>query len=199
MYWKARRLASSFSNTNLITPKAARRSAYGSFDPVGFSSMAQKPTSVSILSASATATETGSVGTRSDGTERLVMLFDGRGDARMLALQRGVIASHQSLQLGKFADHLGDKIRLRQTGRTLRQFGIGANICCKLLAPTPRCAPRAHIACRASRETRWISAFPAGLRAAPSGPSPRRTWRRTGARAPPARCRPRWSRRRRWR
>jgi hypothetical protein len=39
----------------------------GSFDPVGFSSIAQKPTSVSSLSASATATETGFVGTRSDG------------------------------------------------------------------------------------------------------------------------------------
>ena len=35
--------------------------------PVGFSSIAQKPTSVSILSASATATLTGSVGTRSAG------------------------------------------------------------------------------------------------------------------------------------
>jgi hypothetical protein len=34
---------------------------------VGFSSIAQKPTSVSILSASATAIDTGSVGTRSFG------------------------------------------------------------------------------------------------------------------------------------
>ena len=38
---------------SLITPSAARRNAYGSFDPVGFSSIAQKPTSVSILSARA--------------------------------------------------------------------------------------------------------------------------------------------------
>ena len=50
-----------------ITPSAARRSAKGSFEPVGFSSIAQKPTSVSILSASATAIDTGSVGTRSVG------------------------------------------------------------------------------------------------------------------------------------
>ena len=54
-----------FPNTNRITPSAARRSANGSFDPVGFSSIAQNRVSVSILSASATATETGSVGTES--------------------------------------------------------------------------------------------------------------------------------------
>ncbi len=50
-----------------ITPSAARRSAYGSLLPVGFSSMAQKPTSVSSLSASATAMLTGAVGTESEG------------------------------------------------------------------------------------------------------------------------------------
>ena len=36
-------------------------------DPVGFSSMAQNPARVSSLSAKATATETGAVGTSSDG------------------------------------------------------------------------------------------------------------------------------------
>ena len=51
----------------LITPSAALRSAYGSFEPVGFSSIAQKPTSVSSLSASPTATDTGSVGATSFG------------------------------------------------------------------------------------------------------------------------------------
>jgi hypothetical protein len=56
-----------FTNTSRITPNAARRSAKGSFDPVGFSSIAQNPVSVSILSASATATDTGSTGTASDG------------------------------------------------------------------------------------------------------------------------------------
>ncbi len=50
-----------------MTPNAARRSANGSFDPVGFSSITQNPVSVSILSASATATETGAVGTASEG------------------------------------------------------------------------------------------------------------------------------------
>ena len=56
-----------FSTISLITPSAALRRAKGSLDPVGFSSIAQNPTSVSILSASATATDTGSIGTRSAG------------------------------------------------------------------------------------------------------------------------------------
>ena len=52
-----------FSSTIRITPSAARRSAYGSFDPVGFSSIVQNPVSVSSLSASATAIATGRSGT----------------------------------------------------------------------------------------------------------------------------------------
>ena len=55
------------SRTIRITPRAARRSANGSFDPVGFSSMLQKPASMSILSASATAADTGAVGAASVG------------------------------------------------------------------------------------------------------------------------------------
>src|SRR3974390_634261 len=57
----------SFSITMRITPSAARRSAKGSLEPVGFSPIDQKPTNVSILSASATAIATGSAGTRSSG------------------------------------------------------------------------------------------------------------------------------------
>ncbi len=62
-----RSMRRSFSSTIRITPSAARRSAYGSLLPVGFSSIAQKPTSMSSFSASATAIATGSVGTLSDG------------------------------------------------------------------------------------------------------------------------------------
>ena len=54
-----------------MTPSAARRNAYGSFEPVGFSPIAQKPTSASILSASATAIATGSEGTLSFGPSGL--------------------------------------------------------------------------------------------------------------------------------
>lgn len=56
-----------FVSSSRITPSAARRRAKGSLLPVGFSPIRQKPASVSILSASATATETGSVGTASEG------------------------------------------------------------------------------------------------------------------------------------
>ena len=55
------------SSRILTTPRAARRSAKGSFEPVGFSPIAQKPISVSSLSASATVIATLSAGTRSDG------------------------------------------------------------------------------------------------------------------------------------
>ena len=58
---------SPFSSTMRMTPSAARRSANGSLLPVGFSSIAKKPPSVSSLSASATAIDTGEVGTRSFG------------------------------------------------------------------------------------------------------------------------------------
>ena len=50
-----------------MTPRAARRSANGSFEPVGVSPMPKKPTSVSILSASATAIETALCGHASFG------------------------------------------------------------------------------------------------------------------------------------
>ena len=50
-----------------MAPSAARRSANGSFEPVGFSPIAKKPTRVSSLSASATATLTGALGHRSLG------------------------------------------------------------------------------------------------------------------------------------
>ena len=56
-----------FSSTSRITPSAALLSANGSLLPVGFSSIAQKPVSMSSLSASATAIDTGSVGIESDG------------------------------------------------------------------------------------------------------------------------------------
>ena len=56
-----------FAIINRITPSAARRSAKGSLEPVGFSLIAQNPVSISNLSAKATATDTGSFGTTSDG------------------------------------------------------------------------------------------------------------------------------------
>ena len=74
-------------STMRITPSAARRSAYGSFDPVGFSSIAQKPTSVSSLSASATAIDDRLGRHAIVGPLRLVVILDRRGDGRVFALR----------------------------------------------------------------------------------------------------------------
>ena len=60
------------------TPSAARLNAYGSLDPVGFSSIAQIPTSVSSLSASAPAIATGLAMARPD---LHVWVVSGDGDA----------------------------------------------------------------------------------------------------------------------
>ena len=56
-----------FSRMSRITPRAARRKAKGSFEPVGFSPIPNIPTRMSILSASASAIELGRVGQISPG------------------------------------------------------------------------------------------------------------------------------------
>ena len=55
------------------------------------------------------------------------MLLDRGGDARLLGLVCGVIAAHQSLQLGKFPDHFGDEIGLGETRGARRLVRIGAD------------------------------------------------------------------------
>ena len=54
-----------------MMPSAARRSAKGRVEPVGFSSIAKNAASVSSLSASATTTLTGAVGQVSFGPSGL--------------------------------------------------------------------------------------------------------------------------------
>ena len=39
------------------------------------------------------------------------------------ALGAGVVAAHQALELGEFADHLGDKVGLAQAGGLVREAG----------------------------------------------------------------------------
>ena len=58
-------------------PMAARRSANGSFVPLGFWPMAKMPVSVSKRSASATASPVFDAGSRIAGAARLVVLGDG--------------------------------------------------------------------------------------------------------------------------
>ena len=68
-----------FSSSRRSTPSAWRRSANGSFSPVGARPMPQMPTIVSSLSASATAVDTGVVGSASPEA-RLVVLGAGERD-----------------------------------------------------------------------------------------------------------------------
>ena len=61
-----------------MAPSAARRKAKGSLEPVGFSPIAKKPTSVSNLSASATATLAGALdrATAGDNQQRVLLRAD---------------------------------------------------------------------------------------------------------------------------
>ena len=75
-----------------MIPSAARRSANGSRDPVGFSPIAKNAASVSILSASATTMLIGRGRAGVARAERLVMLGDRVGDRAVFA----VIAARNS-------------------------------------------------------------------------------------------------------
>ena len=110
-----------------MTPNAALRSCIGSLLPVGFSSIAQKPTSVSILSASATAIDTGSVGTQIVGPLRPVVILDGVRDGFVLALRLGVVFPHQCLAAREIRRPFGEQIGLAQKRRAFGLFHIGAD------------------------------------------------------------------------
>ena len=56
--------------------------------------MAQKPTRMSILSASATAIDTGAVGTPVARADGFVVLLAGQRDGRALAGMGGVVTAH---------------------------------------------------------------------------------------------------------
>ena len=50
---------------------------------------------------------------------RLVVQLDGARDGRVHVLGLGVVAAHEALQLGEFADHAGDEVGLGQLGGAL--------------------------------------------------------------------------------
>ena len=58
---------------------------------------------------------------------RPVMILDGVRHRFVLALRLGVVAAHQALQLGEFADHVGEQIGLAQLRRALGLGAIGAD------------------------------------------------------------------------
>ena len=58
---------------------------------------------------------------------RLVVILDGVGDRLVLALRLGVVAAHEALQLGEFADHFGEQIGLAQQRGALGLGAVGAD------------------------------------------------------------------------
>jgi hypothetical protein len=80
------------------------------------------------LSASATAIDTGSVGTRSDGALRLVVILDRGGHAFGCSpWSLRIFAAHQALQLGELADHLGDEVGLGESRGLFGEVRIGVD------------------------------------------------------------------------
>ena len=63
-----------------------------------------------------------------------------RGDRFVLALRQRVVAAHQALQFGEFADHLGEQIGLGEPRGALRLLDIGADQRRELARPAARCA-----------------------------------------------------------
>ena len=99
-----------------MTPSAARRSAKGSFEPVGFSSDRQEADQRIDLVGERDGDATGAVGQRSLGPERRVVLGDRIGDRRRSRRRcQRVIAAHDALQLRELADHAGGEIGLGQS------------------------------------------------------------------------------------
>ena len=56
-----------------------------------------------------------------------VMVLDGVGDGLVLVLRLGVIAAHQALQVGEFANHFGQQIGLAQSRGALGPGDVGAD------------------------------------------------------------------------
>ena len=136
-----------FSSTSRITPSAARLRANGSFDPVGFSSMAKKPTRVSSLSARATATRQRRGRHGVGRALRLVVVADGVGDGVGMAEGAGIIAAHHALQFRELADHAAGQIGLGQTGGALRPDRGRPRPAARSRGPGRRCARPARPAC----------------------------------------------------
>ncbi len=102
-----------------ITPCAARRSANGSFDPLGIrptGSIAQRVQFVSQRENAAV----GGGWNRILHAERLVVLVDGARNRLRLALLFRVQPADDPLEIGEFLHHVGGQIALRQQRRALR-------------------------------------------------------------------------------
>ena len=176
------------------TPWAARRSPYGSREPVGFSPAAKRPTSVSSLSASETAAQV-TRGLAELRARRRRVGFD--ADRQVVEVDRlpdflgqpflaRVDAAHGALELGELADHVGREIGL---GQPRRLCGVPGRLARR--RPAPRAAIhrasgaiRSRLLAGRSRASCGTAACRAGraaTRAWPCGRPPRRTARRAAA------------------
>ena len=155
----------SFSMTMRITPSAARRSAYGSFDAGRL--LVDRPEADQRVDL---------VGERDRDRDRigrhqivrpfrLVVILAGVRDGFVLALRLGVVAAHQALQLGEFADHFGEQVGLAQAAPRARPLRGRRRRAAQAVRRARRCARCARPACRASRGTRCARISAAGLRA----------------------------------
>ncbi len=98
------------SSSSLIDPSAARLRANGSFEPVGFSSIAPEPNKrVDLVGKSDRYSDI--VGRHAVGrTLRLVVVLDGRRHRWIFTLQQRVFLPHRTLQFREFADDLGSQV-----------------------------------------------------------------------------------------
>ncbi len=85
------------------------------------------PTSVSSLSASATAHADAGRRRFVAGEARLVMLRARERDFFRLAVVARVVRAHRALQFGEFADHVGQQVGLREQRGALRQRDVDAD------------------------------------------------------------------------
>ena len=121
-----------------MTPSAARRSANGSFEPVGFSSIAKKLTKRIQLVRQAHRHRHRRGRHFVALPDRLVMVADRVGDGVGLALGAGVVAADQALQFGELADHPGDEVGLGEARGAFGDVGGSAALDDPLLDQPPR-------------------------------------------------------------
>ena len=136
-----------------MTPSAARRSAKGSPEPVGFSSDREEAGQLVELVGQRHGDRDRLRRHRIARAERPVMRADRLRHARVLAALQRVVAAHHPLQFGEFADHAGGEIGLGQLRRACRQRRVGADQRRDQRRPAVPAAAPARPGCRAWRGT----------------------------------------------
>ena len=113
-----------FSNTNRITPNAARRSAYGTCSRSAPHQSPRSPRACRSCPPAPRRPTPGRSGTRSLGR---AACSAPRSPPRRggLALRGRVVAADEALQFGELADHFGDEVGLGEAGGALGERRVG--------------------------------------------------------------------------